>query len=293
MGEKSDSVKLTIFDLGDWSKPATALVERCADAIGGAFTPFQIKRVANAEAQAEEIRARTQIKIEKIHRRAADRFIAEETRKQINMENIIRGAVPALGDTARPADIESDWIANFFDKCRLVSDEQMQTIWSRILAGEAKNPGCFSKRTVNLVGSLEKFEAELFSTFCRYVFVSQDGLQQTPLILQYQDTIYRQNNLTFGTLNHLADIGLIQFSALGHIANQRGPCERFLYCGQPLEVRFAEGHPRTLTLGQAMLTVSGMQLSHLAAVEPVAGFVEYVAEFWKRYGVTLTPPKST
>jgi hypothetical protein len=208
------------------------------------------------------------------------------------MENILRGADPLLSETAKPADIESDWIANFFEKCRLVSDEQMQAIWSRILADEANNPGHFSKRTVNLVGSLEKFEAELFSTFCRYVFVSQDGLQQIPLILQYQDTIYRQNNLTFGTLNHLADIGLIQFSALGHIANQRGPCERFLYCGQPLEVRFAEGHPRTLTLGQAMLTVSGMQLSRLAPVEPVAGFVEYVAEFWKRYGVTLTPLKA-
>jgi hypothetical protein len=51
-------------------------------------------------------------------------------------------------------------------------------------------------------------------------------------------------------------------------------------------------HPRTLTLGQAMLTVSGMQLSRLAPVEPVAGFVEYVAEFWKRYGVTLTPLKA-
>lgn len=33
----------------------------------------------------------------------------------------------------------------------------MQTLWARILAGEANAPGKFSKRTVNLVGSLGIF----------------------------------------------------------------------------------------------------------------------------------------
>src|SRR4051812_35072101 len=122
MSEKSDSKRLAVFDLGEVSKPLTVLVERCCDVIGGAFLPFQIKRLAQAEAQAEKIRVR-----------------GEETRKQVNMENILRGADPLLSETAKPADIESDWIANFFEKCRLVSDEQMQTIWSRILANEANN----------------------------------------------------------------------------------------------------------------------------------------------------------
>jgi hypothetical protein len=259
MGEKSDSNKFVVFDLGDWSKPATVLAERCADAIGGAFKPFQIVRVAKAEARAEEIRARMQIKIDNVQRRATARFIAEETRKQINMENIIRGAIPALGEAARPAEMESDWIANFFDKCRLVSDEQMQTIWSSILANEANNPGHFSKRTVNLVGSLEKFEAELFSALCRYVFVSPEG-DLTPLFLQFQDAIYRQNKLTFGSLHHLADIGLIQFTALAYTMNLPKRTVGYSYCG----------------------------LSRLVPVEPVAGFVDYVAEFWKKYGVTLS-----
>ena len=33
--------------------------------------------------------------------------------------------------------MEEDWIANFFDKCRIVSDSEMQSLWARVLAGEA------------------------------------------------------------------------------------------------------------------------------------------------------------
>jgi hypothetical protein len=46
----------SLVNLGDLTKPATVLVEKISDAICGAFLPYQIKRVAKAEAEAEKSR---------------------------------------------------------------------------------------------------------------------------------------------------------------------------------------------------------------------------------------------
>ena len=32
--------------------------------------------------------------------------------------------------------MDNDWTVNFFDKSRIVSDDEMQNLWSRVLAGE-------------------------------------------------------------------------------------------------------------------------------------------------------------
>ena len=69
--------------------------------------------------------------------RAVHRLIAEETQRQENMEDITAKTLPYLNEEAEPDGMNNDWIANFFDKCRIVSDSQMQSLWSRILAGEA------------------------------------------------------------------------------------------------------------------------------------------------------------
>ena len=78
------------------SEAAKALIEKIADGIGGYFRPFQVKRVAKAEAEAEMIRAKAQIKIDQLQKRAIARFIAEEAKKQDNIENITRKAIPLL-----------------------------------------------------------------------------------------------------------------------------------------------------------------------------------------------------
>ena len=78
----------SIINLGDLSKPATVLIEKISDAIGGYFKPYQIKRVAKAEAEADIIRAQGQIEVSDIQRRALGRFLAEEAIKQENIESI-------------------------------------------------------------------------------------------------------------------------------------------------------------------------------------------------------------
>ena len=70
----SDNFESSLINLGELSKPATVLVEKISDAIGGLFKPYQIVRVAKAEAQADRVRTEGQIEISDIQRRAFHRF---------------------------------------------------------------------------------------------------------------------------------------------------------------------------------------------------------------------------
>jgi hypothetical protein len=81
-----------IINLGDLSKPATVLIEKISDATGGIFKPWQIKRVAKAEAEADEIKAVSKLEITHLQHRALQRFIYEEAKKQKNIEDITRKA---------------------------------------------------------------------------------------------------------------------------------------------------------------------------------------------------------
>ena len=121
----------SLINLGDLSKPVTVLIEKISNAVGGYFIPHQIVRIAEAEAEAEMISARARIDVNDLERRALNRFVAEEVLKQNNIEVITSKAIDLVDDFARPEDMEDDWIVNFFDKCRIVSDDEMQTLWSK------------------------------------------------------------------------------------------------------------------------------------------------------------------
>ena len=108
-----------LVNIGELSRPATVLIEKISDAVGGVFKPYQIVRVAKAEAEAEKIRADAEIVVEDIHRRAMHRFFEEEAKKQKNIEDITQKALPNLNDDAKSENVEDDWISNFFDKCRI------------------------------------------------------------------------------------------------------------------------------------------------------------------------------
>lgn len=73
---------------GDWSKPATVLIEKISNALGGYFEPHQIKRLATAKADAAKIETLAKIETTELQQRALRRFLAEETKQQNNMESI-------------------------------------------------------------------------------------------------------------------------------------------------------------------------------------------------------------
>src|SRR5947209_3463389 len=198
----------SLINIGELSRPATVLVEKISDAVGGIFKPYQIVRVAKAEAQADRVRADGQIEISNLQRRAFHRFLEEEGKKQKNIEDITQKALPLLNENSKPNEVEDDWITHYFDRCRLISDDEMQSLWSRVLAGEANKPGTYSKRTVNFLSGLDKSDAELFTKLCDFVW--QIEKEPNLVIFDLRNKIYTDHGINFDVLTHLEAIGLIQ-----------------------------------------------------------------------------------
>ena len=281
----------SLVKIDDLGKPATVLIEKISAAVEGAFRPYQIKRLAKAQAEADVIKAEAQIEITELHRRAFSRFVAEEAKRQDNMENITDKAIPLLDKTAEPQKMDDDWITNFFDKCRIVSDEEMQILWARILAGEANSPGAFSKRTVNLLGSLDKTDAQLFTKLCGFTWVIGSI---SPLIFDEQASIYNTHRINFDTLKHLDSIGLISFEPLGGYKRLKFPKSlSVFYYGTPLIIEFKNAENNELRTGKALFTKTGEQLAKICGAKPVDGFYDYVIEKWIKEGLVLSSPIRT
>jgi hypothetical protein len=295
---------------GDWGGAAKALIEKISDAIGGWYRPHHIRQIAEAkgdekrilaeaDADAERIRALSQIEIDELQRRAMCRWVGEETKKQVNIESITVKALPHVDEDAPTGEVEEDWIVAFFDKCRLISDEEMQQLWARILAGEANFPGKYSKRTLALLSSLDKGDAILFQKLCSFGWIIADVV---PLIFDVEDPIYNGHGIHFNVLRHLDTLGLIDFVGLtgfNHLTPQKEIT--VYYYGSPVRLEFYESTRRKtgdyeLDIGLVMLSEAGQQLATICEPVPVPGFLEYVAEKWKSHGYVVelqdTPPKT-
>ena len=277
----TDDNSTSLVNLGELSKPANTLIEKVSSAIGGVFEPWQIKRVARAEAEASLITAESELEITDLHRRAMHRFLEEEANRQENMEEITKKSIPHLNEQSNPANMENDWVTNFFDKSRIVSDEEMQTIWANVLAGEANTPGSFSRRTVNLLSDLDKKDAELFQTLCKFGWSIGEF---TPLVFDSQAPIYNNEGINFSTLSHLDNLGLIQFNSLSGF-NKQGLPENFtlVYCGQPLPLEMKNGQKNQLSIGQVLLSQAGQELAQVVRVPRVDAFYDYVKDQWKAH----------
>lgn len=279
--------KNSLIDLGNLSKPADTLIKKVSNAVSGLFAPYQVKRMAKAEAEAAMIKAQSETEITDLHRRAGYRWIEEEAQRQKNMEDITAKALPQLDEKAAPDSVENDWLVNFFDKSRIVSDNEMQELWSRVLAGEANTPGTYSKRTVNFLSDLDKVDAELFAKLCGFGWMIGGVV---PLVFDIQAEIYNKHGINFNSLSHLESIGLVQFDSVASLV-QRDLPKKFAvhYYGKPLKLEMPKDTDNGLEIGWVLLTKIGQELAPICGSESVEGFREYVMDKWKQY---LPKPES-
>ena len=270
-----------IVALSKLSKPVDTLIKKVSNAAGVLYEPHHIERIAKAKAKADLIDANSKIEITELHRRAANRWLEEEAQRQANMENILANALSEVEDSSKPNEVEDDWIVNFFDKCRIVSDSQMQTLWSRVLAGEANFPGSYSKRTVNFLSDLDKSDAQLFIKLCGFAWNIGYPI---PLVFDLDAEFYKERDISFVNLKHLDSIGLTNFSDLAGYKLQDVSGKGMVhYYGRLLELNFGSNSVKELPLGSVMFTRIGKELAAICGGRPVDGFWEYVKEQWKDF----------
>jgi hypothetical protein len=275
----------SLINLGDSSKPATVLIEKVSAAVGIVFEPHRVKRMARAEAEAEKIKALARIELSDIEHRAIERLVAQEARKQENIEQITAQAAASLPPDANVQALEEDWVAHFFKQCDTVSDKEMQSLWSRLLSGEATKPGTYAKRTVDFVSTMDKSDAELFTKLCTFVWMIG---QPTVMILDVSHEIYASSGITFNALKHLDAIGLVSFESLSGYQRQGfGKYATVFYYGRPTHLEF-EADENNLAIGSVLLTNIGRELVTLSGSRSSPEFYDYIINTWSTQNIILS-----
>lgn len=285
----SDESKNALINIsGDLTKPATVLVEKISSAIGVAYEPTRIRRKAKAEADAAKTELSSKLELDEMQQRAFQRLINKETRKQENIESIAQQAVNKVEDNAKTEELEEDWLVHFFEQCENVSNIQMQSLWAALLAGEANKPGAISKRTINLVASLDKSDAELFTSFCQFCSVI-GGL--TPYILEIDNAVFNDKGINFGTINHLESLGLISFNTTsGYKRLGFGKYLTIFYFGRPINIEFPKSNDNEINVGKALLTQSGSELAVISGAKHNENFYDYLVQKLFENGLVLSTP---
>lgn len=274
-----------LIDLSALGTPANTLIEKISDAVGGVFAPYQIVRMAKAEAAATLIKTQSEVQVSEIQQRAMHRLLDEEGKRQANMEAITQVAIPLLANDSRPEDVDADWLTNFFDKSRIVSNTEMQMVWSAVLAGEANAPGAFSRQTVNLLGNMDKGDAEMFSSLCGFMW----GIgEMIPLVFELREAIYNNNDIDLGRLLHLQSLGLIEMNSTAGFGRTNSHQEvSVFHFGRRLTLTFPNLDYDLLT-GKVLFTRAGRELAQVCEAVPAPGFFEYMVKKWTDTGLHVT-----
>jgi Protein of unknown function (DUF2806) len=176
--------------------------------------------------------------------------------------------------------LDEDWVAHFFKQCDTVSDKEMQTLWARLLSGEATNPGTFSKRTVQFVSTISKKDALLFTTLCQFV-CEIVGESIEPIIFNHAHDIYKNQGIIFESLTHLQSIGLVTYSPDSYFGRTELPSEtKINYFDKSLNIKFENIQDNALNTGKVLFTTVGLELYSISGAAFNQEFYEYLIHEW-------------
>jgi hypothetical protein len=141
----------------------------------------RIEIIARAESNADLIRQAGKVEEAliaeegefQLRMRAAARLATLETQRQAQIEAMKAKAIEvakAAPENVSQEPVSDQFMAILIDSCQDTSDEWMQWFWAKIIAGEFAKPGSFSPRTLNVVRTLQKRDAELFTKFCSFAW---------------------------------------------------------------------------------------------------------------------------
>jgi hypothetical protein len=129
-----------------------------------------------------------------------------------HMTNLIDTAAKSAKyiDQNKPNDIQidNDFFWNTIEHSKTISNEEMQELIAKIIAGEYNQPGTYSMSTLQTLKMLGKHELELFEKMCS-LLIYEDHIPQE--VFSMNDGIkafMNSQKLDFGSLQILQNIGL-------------------------------------------------------------------------------------
>ncbi|CUB03285.1 DUF2806 domain-containing protein [Marinomonas fungiae] len=262
------------------------------DSIKSGQSSFQLKpevKLLNAPSSSVDELGRVEptLDLSELASTVSNNDFSESIRKETNVAKSILIAEDILGqDRQEPSDtpIEDDWLYSWREYAGRVSADELQDLWGRILAGEVKQPGTYSMRTLEFLKGLSKAEAELISKAARFVI---DGR-----IYRDKENFLEAEGLFFSQLLFLQDIGVLSgVEALGLTTTYKTQDQNKYFKGLIASDKIIlidhEDKNKTVEASVYLLTRVGAEVLRLASFGVNTDYLESVAKDYAKKGFNV------
>ena len=277
---------ITPESIGPITEFLNTFINRTAEFIGASLEPRRIIKKAKAQAEADKIKASSELQIKAMQRRAKERITHEEAIFQSNIESIYQKSLPLISIKNDSENLTDDWLMYFFNKAKFVSDENMKILWSKILAGEANHQGSFSKNTLNIVEVLTKEDAQLFTNICKFNFYI--GTKPTIFIRDLPNPIFDKYGINFSSLKYLSHSDLFEYDdSIGFSKLKLPKNFAIRYFNKTIYLEMTKENDNTLIYGDIFLLRSGVELTKISGATSDEEILDYTLEKIKQDGIKV------
>lgn len=212
----------------------------------------------------------------------AEYMIAEGIRKNRNRESFVEKAKEmtlsnvGMQSTEGMKKPDEDWLNRLYGIVEDISDENMQTLWAHILAGEVKKPGSYSYRTLEVLRNIAPDEAKRFVECTKYLCFKDKMLCTDDYGLNLQDQLM------------LTDAGLISAENLTNTVTvpAGGKITFGLSKNHVMVVQNDLNEEKIINYGIKQLTKVGLEVLNLISEGDYLETADYIAQKLKEKGLS-------
>lgn len=279
------------------SKPAVKLIETISNGIGTLYEPTKIRKLADAKAYeiqkiGEAMRDNSDVPIlynqgaltldtkdfREFAERTQSRLAYQEMLKQANIEKVAGKAYQLLESEEEVENnpVDQDWTIRFFNCVEDVSNEKMQEIWAKILAGEVKKTGSFSMRTLETLKNISQKEAETFQKILPFVIMASDD---NMFVLPSGE--WNEGNYSYSDVMLLDECGLISSTPFIHhrLDLENNETRMLFNKKKTLIIKSVSEKEEKISIEIYTLTKTGTELYNILSFEPDDQYLENLAKY--------------
>ena len=234
-----------------------------------------------------------------------DGLVADYIEKRSRRTRVLEIAAQEITQGRPSADanalLDDDWLGFFKGKVDHLGTEEAKLLFGKILAGEIKQPGSFSKRSVGILAEMGPAVGRLFDALCNIsTVISKQHVRVVTLgVGDVGENSLEEFGLPFESLNHLIDAGLIfseydtfvgmPLAAMGQPFELGGNYYR-LQVTEAKKPELQTIEKRTAALAAVpgvTLSATGRELRAIVAKKTVHAYVEKLARGFAERGFDL------
>jgi hypothetical protein len=216
--------------------------------------------------------------------------------QQLNREAVLNNAAAELEQESEvdPNPVNPDIAARILGIVQDVSNEEMQAIWGKILAGEIKKPGSFSLRTLDVLRNLSQEEASVFSQLAGLIIEIHSITTDNKSRFIYKSSVLSEL-IPYRDIMLMFDCGLLQSleSAAYDIRLTAGKQRFAMRVGERVMLVQGESADFFMQLSNYSLTTAGIELAKLTTVTTPDKYLREVASIFKDIGLSTSHAEFT